>query len=115
MKNQKMKQLLVILFLIKLYAQKYRNLFKYIQEKYGQQIVSKIRAIERYRRKITKLKCDIKFILTCKNNNLTPVFAKPKLSINVDRRTRQKITRTILEAELKNKHKKLRNLKIQEH
>ena len=107
-------KLLVILFLIKLYAQKYLNLIDYIKGKYGQKIVNHVRSIERLRRKITKVKCDIKFLITCKKNKLTPVFAKPKLTIKIDNLTRQKITQTILEAELKNKHNKIKWLKKQE-
>ena len=48
---------------------------------------------------------DIKFLRTYKRKNPIPVFAKPKLAINVNQKTRNKITNTLIEAELKNKYK----------
>mgnify|MGYP001796705911 FL=1 len=95
--------------MIKLYAQK--NIFTLIKEKYGQSAIKLARLIEKYRSKVDKIKYDIKFLLTCKKNNLTPTFAKPRLSIKVSRYTRNRITRTILQQELQNKHKKLKQLK----
>ena len=104
-----MYKLLVINFLIKLYALK--NIFNIICGKYGQTILNISRNMERTRIKIAKLKTDITFLLTCKRNNLNPAFARPKISINIDRNTRRKITKTIIEAELINKHKRLKYLK----
>ena len=95
--------------MIKLYAQK--NIFTLIKEKYGQSAIKLARLIEKYRSKVDKIKYDIKFLLTCKRNNLTPTFAKPRFSIKVSRYTRNRITRTILQQELQNKHKKLKQLK----
>ena len=53
-------KLLVILFILKLYAQ--ISIFKYIQEKYGQEMIKLARKIEKQRVKIAKIKCHIKFI-----------------------------------------------------
>ena len=94
-----MYKLLVILFTIKLHAQK--DIFKYINGKYGRQIIKVARSLESLRTKISKVKCDIRFIEICKRNKLTPTFAKPKLSIKADNRTKRKVTNTILEAELR--------------
>ena len=100
-----MKKLLVINFLIKLYARK--NIFNIIKEKYGQAQLNLARCIERNRTKARKIKCDIKYLTTCKKNKLLPTFAKTKLSVKVNYRIKMKIARTIIEAELNNKHRKL--------
>ena len=65
-------KLLVINFLIKLYA--LRNIFDLLIGKYGQSTVTVTRNLERTRIKIAKLKSDLKFLLTCKKHKLTPVF-----------------------------------------
>ena len=75
-------KLLVILFILKLYAQV--NIFKHIQEKYGQEIMKIVRKTEKQRVKIAKVKCDIKFILHCKKENLFPTFTKPKFAIKIN-------------------------------
>ena len=73
-------KLLVIPFILKLYAQ--ISIFKYIQEKYGQEMIKLARKIEKRRVKIAKIKCHIKFILYCKKNNLAPIFTTSKFAIN---------------------------------
>ena len=103
--------LLVNLFIISLYV--CRNIFMHIYGKYGQDFLQLSRNVERCRQKISKVDCDIKFLLQCKRKKLTPVFAQPKISVKVDKHTRFKIATTIIEAELQNKHKKKRTLKIQ--
>ena len=47
-------KLLVIPFILKLYAQ--ISIFKYIQEKYGQEMIKLARKIEKQRVKIAKIK-----------------------------------------------------------
>ena len=69
----------IIHFLLSIYAQK--NIFQYITEKYGQETTTLSRAIEKNRTKLKKIKCDLKFLATCKRNKLIPTFAKPKISI----------------------------------
>ena len=103
-----MKKLLVINFLITLLALK--NIFNWIYGKYGQTTRNLARNTERTRIKIKKLKCDIKFLLTCKRNKLVPTFAKPKIAIRIKREVRRRIANTIIEAELVNKHNKLKEL-----
>ena len=52
-------KLLVILFLIKLYAQ--NNIFKFIEEKYGQNVIKLARLIENQRTKLSKINHGINF------------------------------------------------------
>ena len=100
-----MKSLLVINFLIKLLAQK--NIFKLIKEKYGHTYTALARQLEDQRTKLAKTKCDVKFLSTCKRNNLIPTFANPKLSIKTNQKFKLKIAKSIIEEELRNKHRKL--------
>ena len=102
-------KLLVITFLIKLYA--LNNIFKQLIGKYGQATVTIARNLERTRIKMAKLKSDLKFLSTCKKHKLIPVFAKPKISIKVNKALRQKIAKTIIEAEIGRKHKRMKYLK----
>ena len=95
---------LVILFILKLYAQ--IGIFKYIQEKYEQEMIKLATKIEKQRVKIAKVKCDIRFLLYCKKNNLAPIFTRPKLAIRVSNYLRNKISRQILETEIRNQHVK---------
>ena len=104
-----MHKLLVINFLIILYALK--NIVNIIFGKYGKSLVTLSRNMERTRLKIAKLKSDIKFLLTCKRNNLNPTFTKPKISKRMGEGIQRKITKTIIETEVVNKHKQLKYLK----
>ena len=71
------------------------------------------RVIQKQRSRITKMECNIKYLLFCKRNNLTLLFARPKFSIRISYYLRNKTGRQILEAEIKNKHRKKRTLKRQ--
>ena len=73
--------LLVMLFLLKLYARV--NIFKHIEEKYGQKEIKLARVIRKKRSRITKIQCDIKYLLSSKQNGLISLFAKPKFSIRL--------------------------------
>ena len=53
-------KLVVILFLLTLYARV--NIFKHIEEKYGQNEFKLVRVIRNQRSRITKIQCDINFI-----------------------------------------------------
>ena len=107
-----MKKLLVINFLIKLIALK--DIFNQICGKYGQATLKLARNTEQTRIKIRKLKDDIKFLLVCKRNELLPKFARPKFATKMDWKTRKRIGRTIIDAELKNKHQRMKELKRKE-
>ena len=104
----KMYKLFFILFIICLYAR--FNIFTYITEKHGHTEVKLTRLVEKCCLKLAKFKLDIKFLITCKRKNLIPVFVKPKLAINVNQKTRNKIMNTLIEAELKNKYKEKKRL-----
>ena len=91
-------KLLVLLFILKLYAQ--ISTFKYIKEKYGQEMIKLAREIEKQHVKIAKIKCDTKFMLYCKKNNLAPIFTRPKFSIRVSNYLQNKISCQILETEI---------------
>ena len=104
-------KLLVILFLLKLYA--CLNIFKHIEEKYGQKEIKLARIIQKQRSCITKIQYDIKYLLSCKQNRLIPLFARLKFLIKISYYLCKKIGREILEAEIKNKYWKKRTLKQQ--
>ena len=89
--------LLIILLLIRLYAR--INMFKLIEEKYGCNGIKVGRSIQVYRTKSSKIKFDIDFLLTCKRNNLI-------LAVKVSFQLRNKKLWQIIEAEVKNKHRK---------
>ena len=57
-------KLLVILFILKLYARV--NIFKYIKEKYWRDNTNLARTIEKQRVKLAKVNCDIKSWYTAK-------------------------------------------------
>ena len=59
------------------------KIFKYIQEKYGREIIKLARKIEKQYVKIAKVKYDIRFMLYCKKNKPAQVFARPKFPITV--------------------------------
>ena len=73
-------------------------------QKYGRSGIKIARSIEIYRTKLSKIKCDVDFLLTCKRNNLITTFARTKLAVKVSFQLRNKISRQIIDAELKNKH-----------
>ena len=98
-----MNTLLVIIFIIKILARS--KLFNVIREKHGQDTLRAVRYYERQLRRLEKLKDDLRFLLKCKKEHLTPNFAKPRFSIKTDRKTTAKIGRIILETEIGNKHK----------
>ena len=98
-----MNTLLVIIFIIKILARS--KLFNVIREKHGQDTLRAVRYYERQLRRLEKLKDDLRFLLKCKKEHLTPNFAKPRFSIKTDRKTTARIGRIILETEIGNKHK----------
>ena len=66
--------------------------------------------MEKIRTKIAKIKFDIKFIIQCKRDKLIPTFAKPKIAVSINFRTRWRITLAILDAELQNKYRQKKEL-----
>ena len=74
-------KLLVILFLLKLYAS--ISIFKHIEMKYGQNEAKLARVMQKQRSRITKIQCDIKYSLSYKENSLIPLFARPNSLIKI--------------------------------
>ena len=92
-----MVALLVILFIIKLYAR--NNTFKYIKKKHGQDV----RSYESLKAKYMKVKADIKFVKSCKKENYIPTFAKVNLVINNGSgNLKLRIARIAMESEMRN-------------
>ena len=69
-------KLLAILFSLKLYTG--INIFRHIEEKYGQKEIKLPRVIQKQSSGIAEIECDIKYLLFRKRNNLTPLFARSK-------------------------------------
>ena len=74
-----MLKLLIILFIIKLYAQ--NDIFKRIKKKHGQDVITVIRSLEKLQTKYRKVIADMKYIKTFKKECLIPAFAKVNISI----------------------------------
>ena len=72
-----MFKLLVILYIIKLYAQ--INIYKHIKKKHGQDVFRNVRLCEKLKTKYMKINADIKYIKSCRKEELTPHFAKVNL------------------------------------
>ena len=97
-------KLLVLLFILKLYAG--INIFKLLEEKFGRNTIKLARLTKKHRSKLSKLKCDIDYLLQCKRHDLIPTFARPKIAIQISNYLRNKISKQILEAELTNIEKR---------
>ena len=94
-----MFKLLLILFVIKLYAQ--NDILKLVRKKHGQNILNVVRKYEKLQSQWLKVRAGIKFIETCKSERLIPTFAKVKLAIkNAKHKLKSKIARLIMETEL---------------
>ena len=101
--------LLVFTFLIKIFSRK--PLFAYIREQHGNETLRQCRGLEKQVIRYEKLCYDLRFLLVCKKEGLIPVFAKPKLSINVDNKIRKDIAALLVKTEIKNKHRLKNQLK----
>ena len=105
-----MFKLLVILFVVKLYAR--NSVFKYIKRKHGQDIIALLRCYKSLKTKYMKVQSDIKFIKSCKKESLIPTFTKVNLSIkNANRKLKLCIARIVMESEMENKHHEKREVK----
>ena len=88
------------------------SIFKYIKRKHGQDIVTLVRSYESLKTKYMKVQSDIKFIKSCKKENLIPTFAKVNLSIkNANRKLKLRKARIVMESEMENKHHGKKKLK----
>ena len=59
-----MFKLLVILYIIKLYAQ--INIYKHIKKKHGQDVIRNVHLYEKLKTKYMKINADIKYMKACK-------------------------------------------------
>ena len=107
-----MFKLLVVLFLIKLYAR--INIFQLIKKRHGQDIIRKTRKLEDLITKHTKIQFGIKFMKTCKRDELIPTFAKVNVAIkHGTQKLKIKLARVVMETEIQNKHDQKRKIKKQ--
>ena len=104
-----MFKLLVSLFVIKLCAE--NDIFKYVKKKHGQDITV-VQSLKKMQRKFLRVKADIKYIKTRKEEQLTSTFAKVNISLkNANFKLKQKIATLIMNTEMQNKHSRKRKLK----
>ena len=104
-----MFKLLVSLFVIKLCAE--NDIFKYVKKKHGQDITV-VQSLKKMQRKFLRVKADIKYIKTRKEEQLTSTFAKVNISLkNANFKLKQKIATLIMKTEMQNKHSRKRKLK----
>ena len=100
-----MIKLLVILFIIKLYA---KYIFTRIKKKHGQHV----RSYESLMTKYMKVTADIKFIKLCKVEKIIPTFAKVNLTIKSgSRKLKLRIARLVMESDIQSKHLEKKKLK----
>ena len=71
-----------------------------------------MKIVRTYESKLMKVEADIRFIKSCKKDNLIPTFAKVNLSIKSGNwKIHLRIARTIMETEIQNKHREKKKLK----
>ena len=88
------------------------NVFKLIQKKYGQDVITAVLNYEKVKTKWMKVNHDIKFIKSCKKEHLVPTVAKVNLSIKSGSfKLKCKISKLIMQTELENKHHEKRKLR----
>ena len=75
---------------MKLYAR--TNIFQLIEQKNGHNTITLARMIEKQRSKLSKLKCDINYLLQCKRHNLISTFSIPKIPIQTSNYLRNKVS-----------------------
>ena len=80
------------MFILKLYAR--TNIFQLTEGKNGHNTITLARMIEKQRSKLSKLKCDINYLLQCKRHNLISTFSIPKIPIQTSNYLRNKISQT---------------------
>ena len=102
-KTATMFKLLVILFIIKLYA--WNDIFKIVKKKQGHNILKSVRKYKKLQPQLLKVLTHIKFIKTCKLGHFIPIFSYLKLAIK-NGNLKSKIAHLIMETELQSKKKK---------
>ena len=98
------------LFVIKLYCR--NDIFKHIIKKHGKDIYNMIRSFETLKTKYQKVILDLKFIKTCKKEELIPTFANVRLSLkHGSAKLKKRIIRIIMESEMQVKYQERKKLK----
>ena len=86
--------------------------FQFIKKKHGQNIIMIVKSYESLKTKLMNVQACIKFIKSCKKENLIPTFAKVNLAIkNGSRNLKLRLERIIMESEMGNKHHAKKKLK----
>ena len=101
------KAVLVCKYLLKLLPLSAVNVYNYLWRHHGLSTSRLFGQFVKEQLRLYRLKSAIKFILTCKNENLIPTFARfhlanPRIA---DAKLRQKCARHILQAEMKFKQR----------
>ena len=90
-----MFKLLFIIFFIKLYVS--ISIYKFIQEKHGQDIIKNMRFHEKLKTKLTKLITDIVYIKSCKKEG--------------GYKLKKKVAKLVMDTELQDKHYQIRKMR----
>ena len=84
---------------MKLYSR--NDIFKHIRKKYGKKINNIIRSFETLKTKYRKVVLDLRFIKTCKKEELTTTFAKVRFPVKPgSAKLKKRVRRIIMESEL---------------
>ena len=107
-----MLKLLVISFIIKLYAR--IIIYKHIEKKHEQDIIKIVRLYKKLESKYVKLKADIDFTKCCKRETIILIFAKVNLlNKNGGYKLTKKINTLVIDTDLADKHQEMRKLRKQ--
>ena len=71
--------LFVILFLLRVRLQGHNSFHTFIRRRYGNDLLSSCRTLERTTRRLRKAELDLHFLQYCRLNNVVPNFVKFKL------------------------------------
>ena len=86
-------------FVIKLYSR--NGIFNHIRKKHGKDIYNIIRSFKALKTKYQKLILDLKFIKSCKKEELIPTFGNVRLSVkHGSAKLKKRISRIIMESEM---------------
>ena len=96
-----------------MYAQ--NNTFKTIKKNRGQDIICLVLSFEHLKIKYIKTLADIKFITSCKTDNIIPTFAKVKFSLKHSiYKSKLRIARLVMETEMQKNTLKRKTKEIYE-
>ena len=88
------------------------NIYKFIRQNHGQDIIKKVRHYQKLKTRLTKLKTDKVYITSCKKEDLIPAFAKVNLSIKIGgQKLKEKVTKLVMDMEFSDKHYQIRKIR----